>query len=67
MKKLISAFVVFVALCELSGCGIKGKLYIEPEYIQQEDDDSSDEQASKNSSSNNNSKEDEESQEESKK
>lgn len=39
MKKFISAFVVFVALSELSGCGIKGKLYIEPEFTQQEQED----------------------------
>ena len=50
MKKLISAFAVFIALCELSGCGIKGKLYIEPEYTQLEDEESSSEQNSNKSS-----------------
>lgn len=62
MKKLIFAFAVFIALCELSGCGIKGKLYIEPEYTQLEDEESSSEQ-----NSNKSSKSDEQSEEESKK
>lgn len=48
MKKLISALFVIVALLELSGCGIKGKLYIEPEFTQPEE--STDGQNSKNDS-----------------
>ncbi len=56
MKKLISAFAVLVAISAISGCGIKGKLYLEPEVIQQEDD-STEHTNEKNSKSENDSDE----------
>lgn len=56
MKKLISAFAVLVAISVISGCGIKGKLYIEPDVVQQEDD-STEQTNEKNSKSENDSDE----------